>query len=378
MPFPLSQSIPVPTDQLIFDQQSPRFAPSKKPDGTGDDDIVRFIDRTADLSELIQSMAANGYIKIEPMVVLCCREQLIVLEGNRRLAALKCLRDPKLAKQAGVRLPKISRKNRNSLDVVPIWCVEDRASAQDLIGFKHINGPHSWDAYAKALFAMHWLEGERAKDSDLSLSDIAQKMGDRHDTLKRMVTAAFVIKQADENGIWSIGHRKSKHFSFSHLYTGLSYSEFTDYLGMEFLSRSEDPVKAPIPSNKYGKLSRLLGWLYGNKIEDEDPIIHSQAADLKRLRKVLSNRAATRQLEVTRKLDDALITAMPRSELFARNVYQAEQSLNAALQNQSGFDTNYQSELVDTLRSIQNNAESLVLIVEKKGNGQSHSEVPIG
>ena len=177
MQLPLSQSIPVPTDQLVFDQQNPRFTPSKKPDGTGDDDIIRFIDRTADLSELTQSMAANGYIKIEPMVVLQCQGQLIVLEGNRRLAALKCLRGPKLARQAGVKLPKISSKNRASLDEVLIWCVEDRSSAQDLIGFKHINGPHSWDAYAKALFAMHWLEGERAKGSDLSLSDIAQKWG---------------------------------------------------------------------------------------------------------------------------------------------------------------------------------------------------------
>lgn len=378
MQLPLSQSIPVPTDQLVFDQQNPRFTPSKKPDGTGDDDIIRFIDRTADLSELTQSMAANGYIKIEPMVVLQCQGQLIVLEGNRRLAALKCLRGPKLARRAGVKLPKISSKNRASLDEVLIWCVEDRSSAQDLIGFKHINGPHSWDAYAKALFAMRWLEGERAKNSDLSLSDIAQKMGDRHDTLKRMVTAALVIRQADEDGIWSISDRKRKHFSFSHLYTGLSYSEFTDYLGMKCLSRFEDPVKAPVPKKRYRRLSQLLGWLYGNKIEDEEPIIHSQADDLKRLRRVLSNRAATHQLELTRKLDEAVTTATPRSELFARSVYQAEQGLSAALQNQSGFDTNYQSELVDTLKSIQNNVESLVLIIEKKGDGRGQSEVPIG
>ena len=116
-------------------------------------------------------------------------------------------------------------------------------------------------------------------------------MGDRHDTLRRMVTAAFVIKQADENDIWSIDQRRNKHFSFSHLYTGLSYSEYTEYLGMEHRSRSEDPAVAPIPEKKYRELSRLLGWLYGNKDEDEDPIIRSQAADLKRLRKVLSNRA---------------------------------------------------------------------------------------
>ena len=378
MQLPLRQSISVRTDQLVFDQQNPRFIPSKKPDGTADEDIIRFIDRTADLSELIQSIAASGYIKVEPMVVLQCRDQLTVLEGNRRLAALMCLRDPALAERSGVKLQKISTENRATLDEVLVWRVEDRASAQDLIGYKHINGPQPWDAYAKAQFAMRWLEAEKVKDNGLSLSGIAQKMGDRHDTLRRMVTAAFVIKQADENDIWSIDQRRNKHFSFSHLYTGLSYSEFTEYLGMEHRSRSEDPAVAPIPEKKYRELSRLLGWLYGNKDEDEDPIIRSQAADLKRLRKVLSNRAATRLLEATRAFEKAVVTATPRSELFAKGVYTAEQGLSDALQNQSGFNTNYQSELIDILKSIQSNAESLVLIVEKKGNGKSRSEVPFG
>ena len=154
MQLPLSQSISVRTDRLVFDQQNARFTPNKKPDGTTDEDIIRFMDRTADLSELIQSIAASGYIKVEPMVVLQCRDQLTVLEGNRRLAALMCLRDPALAERSGVKLQKISTENRATLDEVLVWRVEDRASAQDLIGYKHINGLQPWDAYAKAQFAM--------------------------------------------------------------------------------------------------------------------------------------------------------------------------------------------------------------------------------
>lgn len=377
MPTPLRRSSPVETDLLAFDQDNPRFTPDKKPEGANDEDIIRFIDRSADLSELIQSIAANGYIKVEPMIVWQEGDQLVVLEGNRRLAALKCLRDPDLASRAGVELPEISAANKLTLDEVLVWRVEDRESAQDLIGYKHINGPRPWDAYAKALFAMRWLETEKAKPNGLSLMEIAEKMGDGHDTLRRMVTAAFVIKQADENDIWSINQRKNRHFSFSHLYTGLSYSEFTEYLGMERLTRSEDPALKPIPEEKYSELSRLLSWLYGNKSEDEAPVIRSQAADLKRLRKVLGNKAATRQLEATRGLDDAVITATPRSELFEQNVYKAAQGLTAALQNQSGFDAAAQSELVDIVKSIVSDAESLELIVEKamrKAEQESRSD----
>ena len=365
MLIPLQQSSPVATGMLIFDQENPRFTPDKRPEGAADEDIIRFIDRSADLSELIQSMAANGYIKVEPMIVWQNGDNLVVLEGNRRLAALKCLRDSALAERAGVDLPEISPVNRATLDEVLVWRVEDRESAQDLIGYKHINGPRPWDAYAKALFAMHWLEAEKQKANGLPLMKIAEKMGDGHDTLRRMVTAAFVIKQAEDNDVWSIDQRKNRHFSFSHIYTGLSYSEFSEYLGMERLARSEDPELKPIPEEKFQKLSQLLSWLYGNKSEDEAPVIRSQATDLKRLRKVLGNKAATRQLEATRGLDDAVITATPRSELFEQNVYKAAQGLTAALQNQSGFDANSQSELRETVQSIFSDADSLALIVEK-------------
>jgi len=362
---PLKQSLPIAADILIFDQENPRFTPDKRPEGVTDEDIIRFIDRSADLRELIQSMAANGYINVEPMIVWQNGDNLVVLEGNRRLAALKCLRDPGLARRAGVDLPQISPENRLSLNEVWVWRVEDRESAQDLIGYKHINGPRPWDAYAKALFAMRWLEAEKRKANGLSLMQIAEKMGDGHDTLRRMVTAAFVIKQAEENEVWTIDQRKNRHFSFSHLYTGLSYNEFSEYLGMERIVRTEDPALEPIPEENFRELSRLLGWLYGNKSEDETPVIQSQAADLKRLRKVLGNKAATRQLEATRDLDDAVITATPRSELFEQNVYKAAQGLTAALQNQSGFNANFQSELLETVRSIVSDAESLELIVAK-------------
>ena len=274
-------------------------------------------------------------------------------------------------------LPEISAANRATLDEVSVWRVEDRSAAQDLIGYKHIRGPQPWDAYAKALFAMRWLEAEKEIANGLSLMDINKKMGDRHDTLRRMVTAAFVIKQAEENNIWSVDQRKKKHFSFSDLYTGLSYGEFLDFLGMEHPPRSEDPAIRPVQKAKYKELSQLLSWLYGNKDEDEDPIIRSQAVDIKRLRKVLGKTAATHKLEVTRRLDDAVNTATPRSELFAQGVYDAEQGLNIALQNQSGFDdfdSDSQLGLVDTLEHIRRDVESLVVIVKDIAMGKGEQK----
>lgn len=56
-------------------------------------DVVAHLMESADLRELIESIAANGYVDIEPLVVLEEEKgELTVIEGNRRVAATKLLR----------------------------------------------------------------------------------------------------------------------------------------------------------------------------------------------------------------------------------------------------------------------------------------------
>ena len=94
---------------------------------------------------------------------------------------------------------------RASLEEVSVYRVRDRESARAFIGFKHINGPAKWDAYAKAKFAAEWY---RAGQVDgVGLEEIAAAIGDRHDTVKRMVSAIYVLEQARENELFDIEDR---------------------------------------------------------------------------------------------------------------------------------------------------------------------------
>lgn len=337
----------VPVGLLDFDRENPRFTPDKRPENDSDQAIIELLDRTSDLGELIQSISYNGYIGIEPLIVYARGERLIVLEGNRRLAALKVLRSPELAAVCRITVPKISEKVRETLESILVYRVEDKDGAKDLIGFKHINGPQAWDAYAKALYAMRWLDAERAKPDGIPLSEIAQRMGDKHDTLHRMVTAAYVIRQAEDDGIYDLDDRTKRHFSFSHLYTALSYPEFTAFLGMERLARSEDPREEPVPPEKTENLRQLLVWLYGSKEEEIDPVIQSQAKDLTRLKQVLGAPAAVRELTERGDLDAAVVTATPVGNLFARNMVDAAASLKSALENVTGYDPDEQPDLLE-------------------------------
>src|ERR1700738_3457920 len=91
---PLNRASKVAVESLRFDIANPRYSGARL---KNDAEIVRFLYASADLSELLQSMPANGYIDIEPLVVTLSGTHYVVLEGNRRLAAIKVLSDPKLA-----------------------------------------------------------------------------------------------------------------------------------------------------------------------------------------------------------------------------------------------------------------------------------------
>ena len=226
---PLASVVPVPVTWLVLDHENPRLVSIDSE--ASEAAIIAQLYRAEDLSELLQSIAANGYLDIEPLIVLEEEGQLIVLEGNRRLAAICLFQEPELAthvfdqERLKITLPDISDQRRSTLDSVSVYRVADRKEARSFIGFKHINGAAKWESYAKAKFAADWY-----RDDDVSLADIAARIGDKHDTIKRMVNAIYVLEQADAADIFHIEDRANPRFNFSHLYTALSRAPYMEFL----------------------------------------------------------------------------------------------------------------------------------------------------
>lgn len=349
---PVGKPAEVALSRLNFDTQNPRFTPDKRPDDDSDEAIVEKLASTADLSELTRSIATSGYINIEPLIVVLRDNQLVVLEGNRRLAALKALTNPALASHARLSIPPLKDSVKDTLDGILVYRVAKEEDARELIGFKHINGPQAWDAYAKAVFAARWLMSQDGKENRLTLLDIADRMGDNHSTIHRMVTAYFVLVQADKENLYSIDDRYKKSFSFSHLYTGLSYTEFTDYLKMRRPARHLDPDREPVPKEAHANLKQMLLWLYGSKTNSVIPIIQSQNPDLGRLREVLGSKAATTELEARADLGAAVVSATPKSVRFSRHVVNANAELMKAQETLDGFNPETQSELQEIVASM--------------------------
>ena len=104
-----------------------------------------------------------------------------------------------------------------------VYPVAGIASGQSrsFIGFKHINGPAKWDAYAKARYAAQWYESGRTQGHFIDLAVIANAIGDKHDTIKRMVSAIYVLDQAKDEGLFDIENRHTTKLNFSCISTRL-------------------------------------------------------------------------------------------------------------------------------------------------------------
>ncbi len=164
----------VPTDWLVLDHGNPRLV-SVSAQAT-DAGVVAALYQGEDLGELLSSIAANGYLDIEPLIVLEKAGWLVVLEGNRRLAAIRLFREAGLAarvsEEGGVKVsvPAIPEQYRETLNRVTVYRVASREEAWPFIGFKHINGAAKWESYAKAKFAADWYRGH-----GVTLADIARR-----------------------------------------------------------------------------------------------------------------------------------------------------------------------------------------------------------
>lgn len=335
-------------EDMRLDFENPRFA-AHGAEARGELEGIQQLLDYADLRELIETIAANGFINFEPLIVLRRSDHYLVLEGNRRLAAVKLLIHEDWAEELNLALPPMSPEARSSLETIEVQAVASRDDARQFIGFKHINGPHKWDSFAKAKFAANWYRQER--DNGVTLRDISRRLGDRHDTIKRLVQGIFVLEQAQKEGLFEPDDRfGSRPFAFSHLYTALTRSGYRRFLGMPEKWRDADPLPDPISPQHLPRLSQVLLWLYGSRSNDEPPVVASQNPHIKQLGEVLEHEVAVHRLQIEKSLAVAYGEIMTPSRKFTEAMIKALQAAESAQQNVYDFDSDDHSLLQISFR----------------------------
>ena len=348
--------IQVNVNDLYFDYDNPRLAEYGITKSTPEDEILNILWDAMDVRELVQSIAASGFFPQEALIITQENGRSIVIEGNRRLAAVKVLLAGDRSSDRGWAIPKLTTKARTDLQTLPTIS-SSRENAWRFLGFKHVNGPAKWSSYAKAAYisTVH-------KTFGIPLADIANQIGDRHNTVQRLYRGLMVLEQAEREGVYNRENVFRTRLAFSHLYTGLDYEGIGGFLN---ISPKEKETDSPVPRNNFKELGELLVWLYGNKAEAIPPVIETQNPDLRRLNAVVANREALAALRAGEDLSKSYEISRPASSVFEEALLAAKRELTTARAALSGgYDNSI--ELLKIAGSVANLADDMYTEMERK------------
>jgi hypothetical protein len=353
-------AVDIPIEQLLLDPENPRLVDHGVEEGASQATLVKSLWQMMDAQEVALSIAHNGFFRHEPLLVEAQGTKYVVLEGNRRLAAVRILLDDDLRKRLkATDLPdidEIDSTRRGSLATLPC-VVTTRRDVWQYLGFKHVNGPASWGSYAKAQYL-----AQIHDEYDVPLDDIAEQIGDMHSTAERMYRGLTVIQQAEDAGVFSRANSFKK-FGFSHIYTGLDKPGIQRFLGITDKKRSE---RRPVPASKIKNLGELCLWLYGDKARDIPPLMKSQNPDLGILDFVLLSPKGVQGLRDGLPLGVSRDAVLGDKQLFRTAIHESKQALQRAHATLStGFDPT-EKDMMDFAREIEGLAGDLTTEMEAK------------
>lgn len=328
------------TERLLLDAENPRL--SSLSGARTQEDLVRMLWDEMAVNEVAFSIAANGYFEEEPLFVIPeptrsrkgGPERYIVVEGNRRLAAVILLRDLDLRRAIkATDLPSLSEKEIRALDQLPVSLYPDRKSLWAYFGFRHVNGPKEWDSFSKASYV-----ADVRRQHGIPLDEIARKIGDQFNTVERIYRGYLLLEQAEERTEFRREDRVANRFYFSHLYTAAAQKEFQAFLGVDEASSLEPNS---VPKARLPQLAELMIWLFGSKDAGKSPIVERQNPHLNWLRRVIADRPALHALRSGVSLQRAHEISQGDARRFQEAIMRAKDSLHEA---KATVTTGYQGE----------------------------------
>lgn len=370
LPFKVSTNCPF--ELLELDKRNPRLQTGVDLNTSTKAHLLETLADIASLDELVSSICTNGYLNLEPLIVIGPNDDgpFIVLEGNRRIAAITAIRSPDIAVEAGIKIPKsIPKSVIDSTNSVLCYRVKEEQEARAFIGFKHINGPQRWDAYAKAKYITEWYKASYGK---ISISEIAEQMGDTNDTLRSYIYALLLLEQVTDAKLWSIKDRYNPgRFAFSHFYTALGRKEYRQHIGLEE-SWSDTPPLTPLKEDKLPKLAEVLFFIYGSRSSDQLALVKSQNPDLKDLGLALIDEKARFVLKSKGTLDDARDQMKAPSVAFFDSIISASLKLKRAMDLLPKYDGS-DREINTQIDELFEQSDTIKTMVSKKKGYKSYA-----
>lgn len=306
--------------KLLLDNKNPRL-----PEGISEEDqpkLIEFVANEYDSIAIARSIAYHGFFLSEPLIgIETNKEEYIIVEGNRRLAALKLLEDDRLRAELDLtdddEWDDLAEKAELP-ETIPVIIVSDRRSVAPIIGYRHILGIEPWDPWAKARFIASLIEGE-----NLKFTDVANEVGENENDIKGHYRNYRIIYEGREKHNIDTKRAEKRFGVFTRAMSSLPLREHIGAPSPSDVKKEEIIIR----KKKADELQELLSWLFGT--EEQKPVIQ-ESRDISTLGNVVKSEEGLRVLREARNLGEAFIAAGGLKERLLRRLNVASSHLEAA------------------------------------------------
>jgi hypothetical protein len=317
--------------------------------------------REENIEELVGSIGQQGFFSGEPLLVTPNPDapgRYIVVEGNRRLAALRVLdgliRDDSLPPS----LSDLKNSAKYHPNDVPCFEFPARNNILKYLGFRHISGPRRWGPLAKARYLADLIQNFYTElDLQDQLRAVARDIGSRRDYVAQLLTALNLYDRAKDTAFYGLQKIGEEDISFSLLSTALSYADIVKFLELP----SRDAVAVGSVNDDHAK--ELLAWMF---VQDQSgETVLGESRRLKQLAAVVASDRAVLELRKSSNLEQAYVFTSGPGEAFEQRLSAAERAvadciglLGSSLVPDTGH--------LKQVERIIDNAENLQLLIQKE------------
>lgn len=309
----------IPLEKLIFDVENPRLP--RRLQGEDDESIIiDYMIKYGNMIELMKSITETGYFEAEPLLVIPNPDKkYIVIEGNRRLAALKLINNPEIGKVRTQSIFDVVQEAKYKPNVIPVILYKRREDVLDYLGYRHITGVKDWGALEKARYLAQLYEVHiKNTPKDRIYIKLAKMIGSKANYVAKLYLALQLYNLANEEAYFG-ADISEKDIKFSLLTTALGYEEIIEYLGLK------DSDNDSIENVNLENYKNIFTWLF-----DPDKKKISDSRQISKLADIVNTPEAVKKLENGHTVEEAILyTDMPE-KVFLTMLTQSKKSLQQA------------------------------------------------
>ncbi|HDX8355316.1 TPA: ATP-binding protein [Aeromonas dhakensis] len=303
---PISSGITVALDDLLLDPNNFRFIDNSEYEFVEEKDILNetiqkrtygFLIQDG-VTDLIESYKKNSFLPVDMIQVRTVRNsnKYIVVEGNRRVAALKLLQSNE---RKHLDIGSFERQIFDNVPVVFYFGADERHHLV-LMGLKHISGNKKWPAINQAK-----LVGKFYYEYGLSTKEIKSTLGVSSDREVSTILQTLALIDQYQHSDYSVQFESEKYSIFREIIRSRPIREWLDWDSSKYIA-----------NNRYN-LERLFSWISkeeADQEEDEDSISYLEpvilrSAQIRDLSKIINDEQALANLDITRNLTNATLSS---------------------------------------------------------------------